>query len=220
MHEESAKVSRLIVRTPCPLPEMHSDHARSKSPFHFWPRSFPHDFEVDPPESDGDPYAPAKGFWCRVWERAWRETCEALRLDTPTRIAITVGAPTAAFVFIAAVVGQPAWSGVATVGVILLIGLCMLLQRVFSIPSEFVREAELRGLSAATRQQEIEFVRRMELVDRLAAFYVATSVSDSAKLRAGLELPPADWINEQLREQGEPWTVFAIRGTRYSIIER
>jgi hypothetical protein len=40
-----------------------------------------------------------------------------------------------------------------------------------------------------------------------------------AAVRAGLELPPEEWLNEHLAELGEVWHVFNIRGTSYQTFE-
>ena len=171
---------------------------------------------VDAP-SAGPIAPPVTPFWKQVFATALRETREALRLDSAVRIFTGIGAPAAAFLIAARYTGQPTWAGLLTVGVVLSIGVVFLAIKILSFPPKMFRALQLGMAETASQMVDAELDFRAELVDRLAAYYVTSRRGANARIRAGLALPPPEWINGQLLEMGESWCIHDVRGTRYRI---
>lgn len=77
---------------------------------------------------------------------------------------------------------------------------------------QFVRDTLISVLHEVQRQRpaplsaaEQDSVQRQGLIKLLTAQYIVGQKSVSDKLLSGLETPPVDWINNQLRQMGQTW---------------
>jgi hypothetical protein len=162
---------------------------------------------------------PPSAYWTRIFARAWRETLEALRLESGVRVATTVGAPALATLIFAYVTGQFAWTGIATVGIVLSIGVGVFSAKATRLASATFREVEGQLHQVLSHLDEAEHMLRVDLIDRLVALYLDSTPDACAKIRTGLELPPVEWMNANLLELGEAWRVCSVRGVRYCIAD-
>lgn len=164
--------------------------------------------------SAGPVTPPPIPFWKQVFATALLETREDLRIDSLVRILTGVGAPAAAFLIVAGTTGQPTWAGLVTLGVVLSIGFVVFAGKTFSLPPRMFRALESDLVETASQRESAELEFRIELLDRLATYYVMSHRGANSKVCAGLALPPSEWINGQLLEMGESWSVHDVRGMR------
>jgi hypothetical protein len=112
------------------------------------------------------------------------------------------------------------WAVATAVGLAASIGIggLIFLFKLLTIPAKLAEEA--RAKLAIEDDEQVEIGRRRALISRLVDLY-CMQMGDQCppEIRAGLALPPEDWINENLGERGEGWQVFNIRGTSYQTIE-
>jgi hypothetical protein len=167
----------------------------------------------------GRTLVPPGAYWTRIFARAWRETLEALRLESGVRVATTVGAPALATLIFAYVTGEFAWTGIATVGIVLSIGVGVFSTKAARLASATFREVEGQLHQILSHLDEAEHMLRVDLIDRLVALYLSSTPEACAKIRTGLELPPVEWLNANLLELGEAWRVCSVRGVRYCIAD-
>jgi len=66
---------------------------------------------------------------------------------------------------------------------------------------------KLRPERGVTTSKETEQQRRAAILNALRNEYIMSHDSISAQMLAGLEMPPAEWLNLRLKQLGEKWTV-------------
>lgn len=86
------------------------------------------------------------------------------------------------------------------------------------------RDEQIKGLEAKLPAHQNEAAIEQEsgrhiLLGRLTAEYQHSHQNLSRRMLAGLELPPAEWINAELEKLDEPWRVRNIRGRNCEIYE-
>ena len=159
------------------------------------------------------------GYWSRVAIRAFREARAEVRLDTAVRVVTGVVTPIVAGLIVGFATGSIAWGSIVGVGLLLLVGLFVFIQKLYTVPGKMAVEqkAEIDGLTA--EEISAESGRRDRLIQRLTRLYKLSHDGITPALAAGLELPPKDWLNEQLGMQGENWSIHEIRGADYWTFE-
>lgn len=161
----------------------------------------------------------AEAVWKQAHRRALSETLELVRLDKPTRALLTLGVPLIAIAVAWSMLGRLVLATLAALVASLAIGLLIYLGKLVLMPARIALEqqAEIDRLRADRTSAESR--RRHHLMGRLTHLYLLSHDGIPPALAAGLELPPLDWLNEQLAIQGENWSIHEIRGTDYSTFE-
>jgi hypothetical protein len=159
------------------------------------------------------------GYWRGVAKRAFWEARGEVRLDTPVRIVTGVVIPIAAGLIVGLTTGSVAWGSVVSVGLLLLVGACLFIQKLFVVPGRMAAEQKAEIERLTVEEDDAESARRHRLIQRLTQLYILSHDGITPALAAGLEMPPKDWLNEQLGTQGERWSIHEIRGTEYSTFE-
>lgn len=150
-------------------------------------------------------------YWRRVAKRAAAEALAMTPWASPSKAVFSL-VPT----LVAAVAGwlttrNPFQTGVITIATVVLLALGAFIWRCFAVPVAMDAEAAadiqrlqpLPGPDQITMEQE----RRSQLIEDLTRLYSFSGRGLTPGFMAGLELPPADWLNAQLEERGEPWRV-------------
>jgi hypothetical protein len=89
-----------------------------------------------------------------------------------------------------------------------------------TVRDERIKELEAKHSALATEKIDYENPGRQILLGRLTAKYQdANRDIVSERMKAGLELPPAEWINAELEKLEEPWRVRNIHGRNCEIFE-
>jgi chaperonin cofactor prefoldin len=121
-----------------------------------------------------------------------------------------------AFVTLAAVIGV----GGFTIGRFFLSEKVSNLESRLTIRDERIKELEAKISTSTTDKAIDEDPTRHVLLGRLTAKYQdAHRDMISERMKAGLELPPAEWTNAELEKLEEPWRVRNIRGRNCEIFE-
>jgi hypothetical protein len=81
----------------------------------------------------------------------------------------------------------------------------------------FLREWE-QGMTKAFKPESAGIERRNTLRD-IAEQYRTDVVGVRSRFLAGLELPPAEFINDQLKRQGASWRVGKVAGGKCDFID-
>ena len=160
-----------------------------------------------------------KVVWKQAHRRALRETLELVRMDTPVRAMLTIGTPVIATLVAWHVLGQFAIATTAALAALLALGLLIYVFKLILTPSRMVLEERAEIGRLTSTKADAEGSRRDHLIRSLTRLYTLSSDGISPELAAGLELPPRDWLNEQLGMRGEHWSVYEIRGTEYWTFE-
>lgn len=161
----------------------------------------------------------AYSFQDEINGRAWRETLEAVRLDTPVRVGIAIGIPLIVGTTVYFITGQIGWSSFLTVALLSAMAVAVFQWKKSIVPALLVREKQAVMDAENLRRSQTESARRRNLIAKLANLYIASHDGISGKLLAGLELPPLNWLNDNLAQQGEAWRVAEVQGDRYSTVE-
>jgi hypothetical protein len=116
--------------------------------------------------------------------------------------------------------GQFALATLVGLAATLGIGLLIYLWKLMMAPAKLAEEARSRLAQVTEEEDSAERSRRRSVIARLVELY-CLELGDAAPaaVRAGLELPPEEWLNEHLAELGEVWHVLNIRGTNYQTFE-
>jgi len=138
-----------------------------------------------------------------------------------------VGAPVAAGVVIWAQTGNWLQGGLVTLGLVLGIGLLLFIGKFATIPptmaAEVARKNEEEIIWLRDRLNNYEDVakareerRRHDVVRQLIAYHMHQSDGVSPAMAAGLELPPENWLNQELQERAENFRV-AVVGHQWQV---
>lgn len=65
----------------------------------------------------------------------------------------------------------------------------------------------------------VEINRRQSILRQLTELYMMSNDGISSRMAAGMELPPADFLNEELEKLGESWRVHSVNGQNADIYE-
>ena len=159
-------------------------------------------------------------IWAQARRRAFAETLELIRLDSLPRALLTLGVPAATLSALWFVTGALLPATAITVAATLIIGLLIFLAKLVTTPARLAEEATALLAAQASQKDNEEAARRRSVIAKLVALYTEVRGDDVAPaIRAGLELPPEDWLNEHLSEFGESWQVFNTVGTGYQTFE-
>lgn len=115
------------------------------------------------------------GYWRTVGSRAWRETLEQIRWDSPVRVMTSIAAPIISGAIVWYATGNPAWAGIVTVMIVALIGLCVFACKIVTVPAilAFEQNAEItkltdqRAAADALRQTRLEVARLLTNAETL-----------------------------------------------------
>lgn len=162
----------------------------------------------------------AKGIWRESHSRAVKQTLALVRLDDISKVGLTVGTPLVAIALIWAVTGELVFTALGVLAAALLISLLIYLTKLLSGPAEIAASAMREAEKGKADAEEMESLRRRELINRLTnLFLLQKSEQAPPAVRANLQLPPMDWLNENLAEQGERWQIIETNGTNFKTIE-
>lgn len=152
----------------------------------------------------------ANPVWAEARRRARAETLDLIRLNDPYRALLTIGVPAVALTVCWEAIGQFAIATVAALGASLLFGLVIYSAKLVLAPAQIAAEnaeqAEIFADQIASIRSNARRDYMVDLVRRIIEIYMSGD-GISAEMMAGLELPPAAWINEQLAKRGEAFTV-------------
>jgi hypothetical protein len=84
------------------------------------------------------------GSLSKVAARALREARAEVRLDSPVRVVTGAISPVASGLVVWWITGSPAWGGVVTVSILLLVGLATFATKMFTVPLAMAAAAEAR----------------------------------------------------------------------------
>ncbi|MES0168277.1 hypothetical protein NKJ87_20180 [Mesorhizobium sp. M0027] len=108
----------------------------------------------------------------------------------------------------------------ASVGVTALLAASFFLVKLFTVPAKLQAEVEgrLRGTTKAIDQETAQkalMAGRAEILRQLTQLYIFSHNGITPRMMAGLELPPADWLNGELANSGHGWRVLNISGLNF-----
>lgn len=66
---------------------------------------------------------------------------------------------------------------------------------------------------------DAEKVERTQIVTQLRDLYILSHDNITPQMMAGLELPPVEWLNEQLAKYKKPWRIKSANGPTFQIYE-
>lgn len=159
-----------------------------------------------------------------VWKKSHRsaigQTLELVRLDSVPKATLTIGTPILAVGGIWLATGQLIVSALAVLSAAMAVGVLVYLFKLIAGPAE-IAEAALASIDSNKSETEaIESARRRDMINRLTKLYLLEmGESAPAAVRAELQLPPVDWLNENLAEHGERWQVFETNGMSFQTFE-
>ena len=148
------------------------------------------------------------GYWGKVARRAFAEARAEVRFDKPVRIVTSIVTPLVAGAVVWYFSGSLAWTGIVTVGLLLLVGVCVFIERVVSVPAAMASE-QAAALDEVRDQLKKEVDQeRWGHVFYLTDIYVNEVKPPNAEtISRGLEHPPEDWVNDRLDKLGFDWRV-------------
>lgn len=162
----------------------------------------------------------SKSIWSEARGQALRDTLELARLNDPFRIGTTLGVPFATLAGVWLLSGQLALAAVIGLLALVTLAVATFLVKVIANVARIAEGARAELAARSLDEDGAERERRRAVVTKLVELYVLERGEQvPAAIKAGLELPPEDWLNEQLAERGEEWQIHGIRGTRYSTFE-
>jgi hypothetical protein len=166
-------------------------------------------------------------YWGKVAKRAFKETREAIRLETPVRIVTGIVAPIASGLIVWLATGNPLQGGAVTVAIVILIGACLFLGKLTTVPAKMAREdAEERTILAGQIDQRMGRQTTREalgnlilegqgIIDlcrqELADFPVGNAEDWSVRAEATLAPLGADYIARFRSPAGLPMRASAIQ---------
>jgi hypothetical protein len=160
------------------------------------------------------------GIWREARRRAWAETLDLLRLNEAPRAILTLGTPIVAIGVARFLSAQWATATIGGLAGTFGLGILIFLFKLLAAPAKLAAEMRSQLQERDEHQAEAESSRRREIVGRLVELYrLVAEGSVAPQIAAGLQLPPVDWMNEQLAEIGEDWQIAAVMGTKYQTIE-
>ncbi|UUR08293.1 hypothetical protein [Sphingomonas glaciei] len=161
-----------------------------------------------------------KSIWGEARAKAAKDTLELVRLNEPSRAVLTLGVPLA--IVAGAWLISHQFALTAVIGVVALVALALIVFafKLLSNVGTFAEQARAELAGRTSQQADAESERRHTVVGRLVELYLL-EMGDQAPpaIRAGLTLPPEDWLNEHLAELGEEWSIFNIQGRNYQTFE-
>ncbi|MBX4971087.1 hypothetical protein [Rhizobium binae] len=105
------------------------------------------------------------------------------------------------------------------------VGRFLLSEKVSNLESRLAtRDERIKDLESKISALDTEIAKddsgiRQMLLGRFTSQYQTEKGGVSLRMKAGLELPPADWINSKLEELEEPWRVRNVRGRHCEIYD-
>lgn len=161
-------------------------------------------------------------YWTTVLRRALRETLALTPWTSPAKAAFSI-IPTLLAAGVAYVLTEsPVQTGLITLAVTAALAAGTFVWKLLAVPASMAREAA-QALAALKPSEDAEAVaerrRRHGLIADLAKLYPLVADSVPAEIVAGLELPPTEWLNEQLARRDEDWQIIETRGREYWTLE-
>jgi len=121
-----------------------------------------------------------------------------------------------------AVTGSPVQTGLITLAVTLALAVGALVWKMATVPPAMAHEAA-QVLAALKPSEDAEAAaerrRRHGVISDLVKLYPLVADSVPAEIVAGLDLPPMEWLNEQLARRDEDWQIIETRGREYWTLE-
>lgn len=160
------------------------------------------------------------GVWAEARIQAARDTLELARLNEPFRAVITLGVPLATVAGVWVVSGQLALAALIGLLALFTLALGMFLVKLIGNVAGIAERARKELATRAADDERAEMERRDEVVAKLGDLYLLERGGQgAAAIKAGLELPPEDWLNEHLAERGEVWHICGTHNAYYYTFE-
>lgn len=161
-----------------------------------------------------------KSVWGEARTQAAKDTLELVRLNEPSRALLTLGVPVAIVGGAWLISHELALTAIIGVVALALLALVVFLAKMIANVARFAEQARTDLAGQEAQADEAGRNRRHAIVGRLADLYCLEMGDRAAPaIRAGLALPPEDWLNEHLQELGEVWSIFNIQGRSYQTFE-
>lgn len=161
-------------------------------------------------------------YWATVARRALLETLALTPWASPAKAAFSIIPTLVAAATAYAVTGSAVQTGVIALAVTTALGAGTFGWKVLAVPPAMARETA-HALAALTPSEDIQALverrRRKYLISDLTRLYPFAADSVTPEIAAGIELPPVEWLNEQLARRGEDWQVTETRGLDYWTLE-
>jgi hypothetical protein len=90
-----------------------------------------------------------------VASRAWREALAEVRLDSPVRVVTGIISPLASGLVVWWITGSPAWGGVVSASILLLVGLAVFATKMFTVPLAMANEADAKLAEIMSKQAAV-----------------------------------------------------------------
>lgn len=161
-------------------------------------------------------------YWATVAKRALRETLELTPWASPAKAVFSVVPTLSAAGAAYAVTGSPVQTGLFTLATTAALAAGAFVWKLLTVPPAMAREAAqtLAALKPSDdAQADAERRRRDRVIADLVKLYPLVADSIPAEIMAGLDLPPMEWLNEQLARRGEDWQIIETRGREFWTFE-
>lgn len=162
------------------------------------------------------------GYWRGVLDRATRETLALTPWSSPAKAIFGLAPPLAAGTAALVITGSFLQTGVIAVLVGAIMAAGVFVWKLVSVPPAMAAEAAKALAETRPTDQHraaLEEKRRQRLIEDLAKLYQLSTPDSSLSVVAGLDLPPVDWLNEELAVRGEDWQILETRGREYWTFE-
>ncbi len=161
-------------------------------------------------------------YWAIVTKRALHETLALTPWASPAKAVFSVVPTLVAAGAAYAMTGSPVQAGLVTLASTAALALGAFVWKLLTVPPAMAREAD-KALAALTPSETagalVERNRRHSLIADLAKLYPLVADLIPPEVAAGIELPPAEWLNEQLARRDEDWQIIETRGREYWTLE-
>ncbi|MBO9501650.1 hypothetical protein [Brevundimonas sp. A19_0] len=161
-------------------------------------------------------------YWATVFKRAARETLALTPWASPAKAVFSVIPTLVAAVAAYALTSSPVQTGLITLAVTLALATSAFVWKMATVPPAMAREAE-QALAALTPSEDAKAAaekrRRRGVIDDLVRLYPLVADSMPPEIAAGIELPPMEWLNEELARRDEDWQIIETRGREYWTLE-
>lgn len=161
-------------------------------------------------------------YWATVLRRALRGTLALTPWASPAKTLFSVVPTLAAAIAAYVATGSPVQTGLITLGVTAALALGAFGWKLLAVPPALAREAA-EALAAAVPTQDAEEAaerrRRDRVISDLVRLYPLVADGVAPEVLAGLDLPPMEWLNEQLARRDEDWQIIETRGREFWTLE-
>lgn len=150
-------------------------------------------------------------YWNQVANRAAKEARTVARLEDNARLVLAFVIPLTAGGLTWWISGKPTLATFIAVGLVILFASGVFFWKLFAVPAAMAAEQSARiahletamaGASLSNEDNE-----RIAMVRGIIRLYAFAADGISPEIAAGVELPPAEWINKKVAERGGDFEV-------------